>query len=83
MLEECGTPHGTTVLRRRYKAKNQPEPSPTPAIAEIVRWIAEIGGYTGKSPGGPPGAITIRRGLDFIAPAAAALEQLQADGKMR
>jgi hypothetical protein len=71
------------VLRRRYKAKNQPDPSPTPSIAEIVLWIAEIGGYTGKSSGGPPGAITIRRGLDFLAPAAAALEQLHADGKMR
>jgi hypothetical protein len=71
------------VLRRRYKAKNQPDPGPTPSVAELVLWIAEFGGYTGKSSGGPPGAITIRRGLDFIAPAAAALEQLQADKKMR
>jgi len=71
------------VLRRRYKAKNQPDPGPSPSISEIVQWIAHFGGYTGKSSGGPPGAITIRRGLDFLAPAAAALEQLHADGKMR
>lgn len=71
------------VLRRRYKAQNQPDPSPNPSIAEIVLWISEFGGYTGKSSGGPPGAITIRRGLDLIAPVAVALEQLEADGKMR
>jgi hypothetical protein len=71
------------VLRRRYKAKNQPNPTPAPSIAEIVLWISEFGGYTGKSSGGPPGAITIRRGLDLIAPVAVALEQLEADGKMR
>ena len=71
------------VLRRRYKAKNQPDPTSTPSIAEIVLWISEFGGYTGKSSGGPPGAITIRRGLDLIAPVAIALEQLEADGKMR
>jgi hypothetical protein len=47
------------VLRRRYKSNNQPDPSSTPSIAEIVLWIAEFGGYTGKSSGGPPGGITI------------------------
>ena len=26
-------------------------------------WLAELGGYTGKSSGGPPGTITISRGL--------------------
>ena len=71
------------VLRRRYKAKNQPDPTPTPNIAELVRWIAELGGYTRQSSGGPPGAITIRRGLDIVSPVAAALEQLDAERKMR
>ena len=71
------------VLRRRYKAKNQPDPSSAPSIADMVLWISELGGYTGKSSGGPPGAITIRRGLDLIAPVAIALEQLEVDGKMR
>jgi len=37
-----------------------------PTIGELVRWIADLGGYTGKSSGGPPGAIVIRRGLERI-----------------
>ena len=28
-----------------------------PTLAEAVRWLADLGGYTGKSSGGPPGAI--------------------------
>lgn len=37
-----------------------------PAIGVAVGWLAEIGGYTGKSSGGPPGALVIQRGLDRI-----------------
>jgi hypothetical protein len=37
-----------------------------PSISLVVGWIADLGGYTGKSSGGPPGAIVIRRGLDRI-----------------
>lgn len=43
-------------------------------LGEAVLWIARFGGYTGKSSGGPAGAITIGRGLDFIAGAATVLE---------
>jgi hypothetical protein len=35
-------------------------------MAQVVRWVADLGGYTGKSSGGPPGAIVISRGLDYI-----------------
>jgi len=35
----------------------------TPTLEKAVQWLAEIGGYTGKSSGGPPGSITIGRGL--------------------
>ena len=38
-----------------------------PSLALAVKWIAELGGYTGKSSGGPPGAIVIARGLYSIA----------------
>jgi hypothetical protein len=40
----------------------------TPTIGEITRWLAELGGYTGKSSGGPPGALVIARGLARIEP---------------
>lgn len=38
-----------------------------PSLALAVQWIAELGGYTGKSSGGPPGAVVIARGLYSIA----------------
>jgi hypothetical protein len=45
-----------------------------PSIAEVTLWIAKIGGYTGQtSSGGPPGSITISRGLDRVRSAAKAL----------
>jgi hypothetical protein len=70
------------LMKRRYRRRNEPEPNPNPSVGEIVVWLAELGGYTGKSSGGPPGSITIRRGLESVAPVAAALEQLADDSKM-
>ena len=43
------------------------------AMAQVVRWVADLGGYTGKSSGGPPGAIVITRGLEYIRSAVALL----------
>jgi hypothetical protein len=34
-----------------------------PTLWQVVLWIAELGGYTGKSSGGPPGPTVIARGL--------------------
>jgi len=48
-----------------------------PNIGQATLWIAELGGYTGKSSGGPPGSITIRRGLEYLRPAAHLLECLE------
>jgi Transposase DDE domain/Transposase DNA-binding len=45
-----------------------------PSLAEVVRLIADIGGYTGKSSGGPPGPTVIARGLQRLAIAAEVLE---------
>lgn len=39
-------------------------------IHEVVDWIARLGGYTGKSSGGPPGSSTIGRGLELVIQAA-------------
>lgn len=44
-----------------------------PTLGEAVLWLAELGGYTGKSSGGPPGSVVLRRGLDKLAPTAQAL----------
>jgi hypothetical protein len=49
----------------------------TPTLAEVVQLIAQVGGYTGKSSGGPPGATTIGRGLERITPAAAMARHLR------
>jgi hypothetical protein len=48
-----------------------------PTIGQATVWIAELGGYTGKSSGGPPGSITLRRGLECLRPAALLLENLE------
>ena len=49
-----------------------------PPLAVAVRWIADLGGYTGKSSGGPPGSITIARGLERVRDAAKLLGLLDA-----
>jgi hypothetical protein len=60
------------ALKRRYKKRTESVPSGIPSMGQAVRWLADIGGYTGKSSGGPPGSITIRRGLERV--------QMVADG---
>lgn len=61
------------VLSRTRKFKPKQELT----LHQAITLIAEAGGYTGKSSGGPPGATTIRRGLDIVIPAAEAYEQLK------
>lgn len=41
-------------------------PGQVPSLGEAVLWIAQLGGYTGKSSGGPPGARVLARGLQRI-----------------
>lgn len=51
-----------------------------PTIGDVALWIAYLGGYTGKtSSGGPPGSITLARGLESVRAAAQALEALGSD----
>lgn len=44
-----------------------------PSLGQMVRWIADLGGYVGKSSGGPPGPTVIARGLSKVEVAALAL----------
>jgi hypothetical protein len=41
-------------------------PGAAPTMRQMVTWIAQLGGYTGTSSGGPPGALVIARGLDRL-----------------
>jgi len=51
-----------------------------PTVADVTLWIAYVGGYTGKtSSGGPPGSITLSRGLKDVRVAARAIEALASD----
>jgi hypothetical protein len=54
------------AVKTKYKARNETLPEGMPTIAQAVLWIAQLGGYTGKSSGGPPGSITIGRGLERL-----------------
>jgi Transposase DNA-binding/Transposase DDE domain len=47
-----------------------------PPLVDVVRLIADLGGYTGKSSGGPPGPTVIARGLERVGIAAEVLEAM-------
>jgi Transposase DNA-binding/Transposase Tn5 dimerisation domain len=68
------------LWRRKSKKRTEEMPKPMPTIGEAVVWIAQMGGYTGKSSGGPPGSITIARGFERLRHRAAALEDLETEG---
>jgi hypothetical protein len=71
------------LIKRRDAGRLKGRVRRPQTLEKAIEWLAEIGGYTGKSSGGPPGSITIRRGLERIASAAAALEELHAAGVLR
>ena len=54
-----------TILLRRPKGFRKGD---LPSLGEVARWLADLGGYTGPSSGGPFGAKVLARGLDYIAP---------------
>jgi hypothetical protein len=62
---------------RRQTKLVVPDPE-TMDIGTAVAWIARFGGYTGKSSGGPPGAIVIGRGLQEVLVGARVYAVLQA-----
>jgi hypothetical protein len=43
--------------------RKQPVPATPPLLGEMVRWIAELGGYLGRKGDGPPGPQTMWIGL--------------------
>jgi hypothetical protein len=69
------------VLKRETKKRTENVPDAIPTIGNAVRWLADLGGYTGKSSGGPPGSITIGRGLQRVRDGAKAVLAMRAAGK--
>ena len=69
-------------LKRQNLRRNEKMPRRAPTLGEAILWVAELGGYIGKSSGGPPGSITLRRGLEYLAPAAAIIESLRTMDEM-
>jgi hypothetical protein len=47
--------------------KNQKLPKKTPAIGEVVNWVARLGGFLARKGDGPPGTITLWRGWKRLA----------------
>lgn len=69
--------------KRQQKKRTEILPDRVPTIGEAVRWIAELGGYPGKSSGAPPGSATIARGLERLAVATELLHSFKLKYEMR
>jgi hypothetical protein len=52
-------------------------PGANPSLKQAIGWVADLGGYTGKSSGGPPGATVIGRGLADVDVLVKGLENLR------
>jgi hypothetical protein len=69
------------LLFKRHR-KDAPAPGSTPLLGTMVDIIPRLGGYIGKSSGGPPGIKTFGRGMDRVADAAEVVAMLRANGHM-
>lgn len=68
------------------KQQDSPRATITPVgltLEKAIRWIADLGGYVGAKSSGPPGAVTIGRGLQRLEPVAAVLGKLRRQGRLR
>ena len=66
------------LLKRQLRKRTEVIPDTMPTIGPATLWIAQLGGYMGKS-SGAPGSITMGRGLDRLWPAAHLLKALEAE----
>ena len=48
------------------KAKPPYQPGEVPTLAEMTRWVGQLGGYMKSSRAPPPGSVTIMRGLEYL-----------------
>lgn len=68
-----------TLLRFGKSAKKHLQAKQVPTLAQATLWLAQIGGYTGKSSGGPPGSVTLTRGLKEVAVVVRAFDAMGGD----
>lgn len=69
------------MLKKSQKKRTEQILDKMPTIEEAVRWVADLGGYTGKSSGGPPGSVVIRRGLETLRISAEAVKLMRSSEK--
>ena len=65
------------ILLRKELATIPYDLGDTPTVGELIRWLADFGGYMGSKRSPPPGTVVIARGLDYITPAAHALAAMR------
>ena len=71
------------LLKEDIKSRVETVSADGLTVQQAVRWIADLGGYTGTHNSGKPGPTTIGRGLDQLIPASIAIARLRASGKLR
>jgi hypothetical protein len=64
-------------IRGAYLLAKKKMPAAPPTVNEVVRLIAQIGGFLARKGDGEPGAKTIWRGLDRVLSAAETLRALR------
>lgn len=64
------------TLYREHR-RDAPRPGTTPTLGNLVEIIARLGGYAGKSSGGPPGIKIFARGMERVEVAALVLRLLR------
>jgi len=56
----------STILRRKFEPKNRSAQPPT--LRQVVRWIAQLGGFLARAGDGEPGLKTLWRGMGVLYP---------------
>ena len=67
----------TDEIRGAYPLSKKPQPGAPPSLNEVLRLIAQLGGFLGRKSDGEPGVKTIWQGLRRIMDVATVLQSLR------
>jgi len=67
-------------IRGTYLLSKTPKPADPPRLNEVIRLIAQLGGFLSRKSDGEPGVKTIWRGLDQVMTAAQTLKAPREEG---